>query len=725
MGGRRVLTVFLVLMLGFVSLPVGSAQPEGTTSMADPAGDVRLEMAGQDLGDPPADSYRHVDAHGVWFANETKESFEVGIQLAQWDDPYEGTTVYERYIVIGFTFNNESYVVAYTDNMGARFGCEAGQAILGTSDNEQLGPWHSQTCLEVSKEPADGILHAFVPKEAVRGSNGVAAQAGDTFTDIFAHIWQYVGFGRAYDRVPDDGYGPEYLLTEGALESPGHLLLTAVEPIRASNGESTTMVFPVRLANTGDQDDVVLLSAENPHAEWRVRLPARMDVAAGETVTLPAILSMEFTHEHGITKTFRVRAESTVDPDAFAQAEMGVHWLEIPQPSGHHPFMWLHSARADIPLTSEVTLPYAVLGIHNVWFNGLQEDPSVGATDEPVGSYSLPASGQAIWSFPLSPDLQLGLDLDLQSFEPGYFETVIHTYAPATDARLAVDVFYCDPTGRLSGPSWPTCGSDENPGTRVDLFTGEEQIGALGVNADTEITVELEANASAEVIPHQPGGQLYLRVTLHHDTPQSYFIYQNPPAAQLDVGASLLHMPLDEYHDPVDQAFLKVGTLRVEALDAHEKPVNPGRTAVFTFAVTNTAEQEQRLAFAIEGVNADWATIHGDEEATLGAGETRNVTVAVAPPEHAVGGERAELFFVAENVDDPRSVALARFRASVVPPSLQDVPDEADQLATLDAGGDVPSMGAPALMALLAALVILARRNRDRPGGDAERLRSS
>ncbi len=720
MGGRRVLTVFLVLMLGFVSLPVASAQATGTTHVQDAADDVRIQQAQEDLGTSPIQNFEHLDVRGVWIANETLDAFEIGVDLAEWSDPYTGNYATERKVVFGFTFNNESYVVVYGENEGPRQECNAGDAVIGTSSNEYMSPWVPQQCLDADIDAGDAILHVPVRKEYVVGSNGIAVQAGDQLTDFFVNVWQRNGLGYFYDRAPDDGYGPDHLLTEGSLESRGHLLLSAVEPIRASNGESTTMVFPVRLANTGDQDDVVLLSAENPHAEWSVRLPARLEVAAGETITFPVILAMEFTHEHGITKTFEVHGESSVDPDAFSQVAMGVHWLEVPQPSGHHPFLWLHSAPSNV----DVEVTTTVTGTKYAWFNGLEDDPSVGATDEPVGSYSLPGSGETVWSFPLRPGLQLGLDLDLESFEPGYFETVIHTYAPATDARLVAELWYCDPTGRLPGPAMPVCGSDENPGTRVVLFSGAEEIGALGANADTEITVELEANASAEVIPHQPGSQLYLRVTLHHDTPQSYYLYQNPPAAELDVAASLLHMPLDEYHDPVDQAFLKVGTLRVEALDAHEKPVNPGRTAVFTFAVTNTAEQEQRLAFAAEGVNADWATIHGDEEATLGAGDMKNVTIAVQPPEHAVEGERAELFFVAENVDDPRSVALARFRASVVPPSLQDVPDEADQLATLDAGGDVPSMSALALMSVLAALVILARRNRNRPGGDAERLRS-
>ncbi|HLE47656.1 MAG TPA: hypothetical protein VI818_05110 [Candidatus Thermoplasmatota archaeon] len=225
----------------------------------------------------------------------------------------------------------------------------------------------------------------------------------------------------------------------------------------------------------------------------------------------------------------------------------------------------------------------------------------------------------------------------------------------------------------------------------------------------------LQPNASAELLPYIPGSNLILEIRLGTDTPQAFtsipglYYYRNTPGAQLVVKQSLLQLPLFEYHDPVDQAFLNIGSLALRALDLHEKSVNPGRSTVFRFDITNEADVSQHLRLGAEGINAEWATVDGGTELTLEPRERRQATLVVSAPDDAQPGERAELFFVAESIDDPAVVALARVRATVVDVEAADITDEAGILERRELS-KTPGTSLPVLALAVLALAALVRR---------------
>lgn len=91
---------------------------------------------------------------------------------------------------------------------------------------------------------------------------------------------------------------------------------------------------------------------------------------------------------------------------------------------------------------------------------------------------------------------------------------------------------------------------------------------------------------------------------------------------------------------------------------------------MFTFELANRGAVDQRVNLALEGHNRDWARVAGTDAPSIPSKESRNVTLVVDAPDDAGPGERAELFLVAENVDDPNVVPSAVYaRPSSTPRS--------------------------------------------------------
>ncbi len=708
-----VLSSFFVVLMAF-SIGLAAQHSEGLDGevrIEDARDDVEYNQSNVALG-PVADAHPHVDVLNAWISNETVTEFEVGYQLQTWSDPFDTEGATSRFVQAVFVFGNVSYVISHGPGLDGHR-CPPGTSAFGPGYGTSLTP--DDECLDIEVEPELAIARVFVPKNVLHSAAFLEPQVGDVLTGFFVVARQLTGFGFALDRAPDAESAEDFRFRRGASERGGDLFLRTDVPVRASNGESTTMVFNVELGNEGDVDRVITLTAIEDNPGWAVRLPERMHVPADSSVRVPVILSMEFAHEHAKTEFFRVRAQSIDDARQWAEIELGVSWLDIPQPAGHHDRLWIHSYARNGEVRG---VPFdEALGVVAAWMNAVPDDPNPRATDEPVpgrtvsadrDEISAPMPTETEWWFRLDPGLQIGLDPDIS--RRGSFVTELLSTAPATTAEMSVEVVYCDPSGTIPGEETTECGRS-GPGSLVWLMTGQSVPRTLVANGPNAFAVELVPNATADLIPHQVGSFLELRVTLVTNTPQSMLYVGQPPTAELNPAESLLTLPLHEYHDPVDQTFLNVGTVSLEALDPYDKRVNPGRGSVFRFDVTNSGEAAHTMSLLAEGINTAWARVHEGSEITVPAHETKQVSLIVNAPDDAVAGERAELFLVAQSQQDQNVVALGRVRVTVIEMDVLDIPDEAASLSPATTDGSTPGFGT-ALLLLAIVVSFLVRRRR-------------
>ncbi|MBI2077472.1 MAG: hypothetical protein HYT80_03750 [Euryarchaeota archaeon] len=746
-GGVCVLLVFTLVF----AFPGVQAQAKGgaasdvdnTVTVEDPAQDVDL-YAGSGVGGPKQSGssmgtyFDHLDIRKLVFTGETEKEFKVELHMKTLtQNPTLGTP--SR--VISWSYG----MVRWTLTPGQ---CrQQGGGNIGTQPaNPNQGCLNGQGTQARKNVPmqvlADQNAYVFtIDKTLVFNQNRVTARFGDSFLNITVTASQsyarcFVCFGGdptggvyASDRAPSDRalFGAPFTFKEGS-NGRGHLGLTSAEPIRVSNGEATTIVYRADVTNHHAEALTVQLETANTEDGWSVRVPSLLKVAAHSTLSFPVILALPFTHDHGRTATFQVKGQAVEDEGSWAQLDLGVFWTDVPQPSAHHEGSgggtYFHSS----PDTDGNTIEQAFSAFprYNMWMNALDDDPDPDARDDNVpalfneGAFCFfggaqtcktPPESRHTWFFPLSPGLLLGLDFDLA--REGLMAFDIGGKVQSTASKVVVQLAYCDPAtfqqgggggGGQGGGGGATCGNNSQSYRRV-LASGERG-GALGTGSVAHFEVPLKVDPSADLIPYKKGANIGIRIVLTADTPQN--LVGNGPEFQTN--KAHLDLPLIEYHDPVDQAFQNVGTLALTSKSPFEKPVNPGRSAVYNFEVRSNASEDQDVVLEVQGVNDDWARIVGDEKIELAPGEARQFQLVVSVPADAIPEERAELFLVAQNLKDSAVVAVTRLRATVVDPSVEDIPDESGKIASVDDGGGVPGFEAGFLAAALLAVVVVRRR---------------
>lgn len=723
MGFRR-LAALLGLAVLALQMPTSWSQSpapgEGAreSRVSDPEGDVRL-VAPASNQSAPAGYYDHLDVRNVWISNETLDRIEAGIRLKKLDPPVPGDGVpfVSRAVVIRFDLGKSNYYVRPFTGAVSSF-CPEGGILERRS---YFGPGSyavNSYCVKMVVERESNTIRFFLPRQymqnetrAVFGPGHVlanlhaVARASTPVAELVPALVPGSSAPGFEDRAPDRGAGPEYRSVLGEGFSTGTLKLFAPHPIRVSNGESTTLVYPVLLTNEGPADANVILSVENPELSWNVRVPARLHVGARETIQFPSILSMGFTHRHGEIAYFQVRAEDANDPGTFSLLHLGVFWTDTPQPAGHHDKLWLHSGPGE--LSAGLGFPFGpfVCEFAATWMNPLEKDPGPTTTDEEVPSCTYDtamaffapnevAQPTVRWFFPLSPSLLIGLDFDLN--RTGMLATEIRSPFSANRASLVAQINYFDPERKR-----PNCTDDFCTGMWVAIALGQSDPTSLPLGGRTRFEVPLAIRPMADFLPYKKEANILLQLNLTTDVPN------HPPntntrdtAPLLAPKASLLVLPLVEYHDPIDQAFQAVGSLALKLQGVFEKPVNPGHAAVFAFILSNEGAAEQEIQLEAEGTNRDWARFTGDSTFRLAPRTGRNFTLVVDVPDYAAPGDRVELFVVAQSLTDSNVVAIARLRATVVDPEVQLVPDEAHLLEA------EPEAGLPGLSILLTLLIV-------------------
>ena len=685
----RVLALLAVLALATPIPGLAQAQ-QGGVEATDPSGDVKTELNGQQAAGGEL-AYPALDLLSLKVReSESSFAFTVGVAALPKDaDAGADGVIYE----VGFDHNGRSFLVHV--QMALRAIVEPVFMRVGYRDAPTDEWSYVLSGNAVSVDAASNTFTVEVPRDLFADRDGAAPYPGraleglhvearslytDADTILFAVPASTVH--RVTDALPDAPPYPSLPVRFG-LPQTGHARLSSDIPFRASNGEATTFLYEVTAHNLGDEADTFGLAAVGVPAGYTavVAVPA-LALEAGANATVPVLLTMPFGHQHGDLATFTLEMTSLSDPGSVGRLQMGVRFLAIPQPAGHHDTIYLHRAHAGAVATPLFNAAY---------MNTLEDDPNDSGQNLYSSGFSGSAQQRYWWSFALSPTLEMGLDVDPDGAGP--IRIPIGTTAPLLQATLSATLYvrYGDPAdgGYDIGIAQleRTAPRDLSPNTQT-LFDGQ-----------------LVPMPDVGRIPYEPGRNLRLFVELLGVGAPTANLAED--GAFIAPGASL-HVPLREWHDPVDELLASVHGPALSAVGPQERLVNPGESVVFHAAVANPGEESVSVRLEITGANPGWARL-ADASISVPAGGSRNVTVVVRAPADAVHGERADLVLQAYDRDDPTARGLLRLVATV--DTSQDLADEA-AVAQAAAGKQSP---APAVAFLALALAGLASRLRRQP----------
>ncbi|HLE47485.1 MAG TPA: hypothetical protein VI818_04235, partial [Candidatus Thermoplasmatota archaeon] len=595
------------------------------------------------------------------------------------------------------------------------------------------------------RDAASGSFVFTIEKLALFNENRLPARFGERLVNISATTQQYFfgGFNQgggggfpeptggvyAGDVAPQSGELPVFAFLEGS-GGHGHLGLSSADPIRVTNGEATTLVYQVQLFNDHSEKLSVQIDARNAPSDWTIRSPALLTAEPHKSVAFPVILSMPFRHDHGKVVLFTVGAQAVEDPDSYATTELGVFWTDVPQPSGHHECdddascgQWFHSAPNPnfIPPGAEAAFP-----VKSLWFNGIAKDPDPDADDANIPAFfndyffclfaptqcKAPPVWTASWFFPQAPQLLMGLDFDLSRTGIAKLHFLPKVPEPTT-ARIDLLLLYCDPS-KQGGPA-NAFGSTDGCYNFSRIVGKGSRTFLLQPMTDAYVEVPITIEPGADLIPYKRGANIGFGINVTSTLPQNVIFTE--PRIEFVTKASHIHLPVLEYHDPIDAIPDEFGLVVVQPQDPFEKQVNPGRTAAFRFNLINDDDIPHHFALSVEGVNNDWARIGGAQVLLVPSGGETNFTLAVTAPDDAQPTERAELFVVAQSEEESWVVALSRLRATVVDASTADIPDESGQVGETQENEATPGVGAVWVAVAVGASSLMRRHPRARRGG--------
>lgn len=559
--------------------------------------------------------------------------------------------------------------------------------------------------LNVLADEASNSLTVAVDRTLLVNENNVAATAGQTITGWSVHAIGHVpGIATTLipetaemtmlDSMPDQGVGPDYEVLGGARHS-GNALLQSPAPLRASNGETGTLIFSVRAFNQGAQPDDYKLSVGNAPAGWHVALPSDDIVIQGHGMAdVPVLVTLPFTHFHGTLQTFTLKMESATSLESKASIDLGVQYLAIPQPAGHHNTLFLHVDPA----------PQAV-GIVNTFTAGTNAYLSMNTVEPTATSDTITAKPSGVagnvtysWFAYLEPSLQIGID-----FHPGEGSLTIpiqstHPISGMLSGRLVL----LDPLGNES---------KSQQASRYPPYSGRHvtELGTLtskhvSISRDAQTVDAIFRPSISEPIGFASGRSLVLELHFY-DTSGA------PGLEDVVTNGGFLILPLNEYSDPVT-SFVALGGVHLETLSATKRIANPGARLLFEGRIHNTESQARALNITLQGTAKHWASFIGEPSHALAADATQTVRFSVTVPKDATSGTRGDVVLDVGQEGGRHTLELF----SVVVDTSKAIPDDSatiDSLATHGKATPGTSVGLLACLTLLcAALVEASRKNK-------------
>lgn len=678
-------TLAVVLLL----LPTGLAQSQ---VMEDGEDDAVATLAGGTAAPDGAAETGPYDLVG-FFVEEDPRGFKFTVQVR--DLAMDAGTFGSGAVHAQFQHADRTFRVSWYrfESFGVEY---RGELSMYDGGRDGWSPIHRGP---VAMDVAAGLLHFEAPREMLVDGNGTLPQAGRSF-DRFQSFSQgssqpFTGFGGSLqitDAMPDQGFGTPYAVVHGLLQT-GHAHLASSSPVRASNGEKGIFVFHVEASNLAKDEARFALAPQNVPEGWDITLPAvtiRLD--GNTTRSFPVLVSVPFKHVHGAFEAFTLEMTSQRDPDSVGRLQLGIRYLAIPQPAGHHDRVYFHSRTdaASPGFFGSVQEAPAVL-----YMNSLEEDD----LDEglPVAAQQGGGFGTSTWQWDvyLEPGLEMGLDFDRN--RTGEIQARF-------DARDPVGIGAAVLRGQLLHLAGERAPDGTLRGARTTVLADLVPSSPTSVGGDTLLTATVQPTPDSDLVPYGPDVALLLRLRLEGESTNFGFTSDTRPA----VLGGEMQLPLNEYRDPVENVLNALAGLSFRHDSAAERKVNPGDTVLFNLTLRNDGAVDDTFSLRINGTNPEWAQILGDPRIFVPTGSQRPVVVAVRPPQDAPQGDVVDLIVTAASHAEP--TIQGNIRVLAVIDTLLEHPDESHLVADIDKSLRKGKQSPGPLVLLPLVLAILRRR---------------
>lgn len=698
----------LAVLIALVFLPVPMvAQEAGVAEtvrvLTDPAGDYYASLRdGPGITDPiPYYEFQDME----WLEiTESADGFLFEIKVVDIEGPLDETVGFSDggFFWIHFRHNDWDYRLEIERPSG-QLEIEYFAILRGKfQDADDWGfLWRDDT--NIAWDLSTDTVQFSLGREQIPDGRGAAPYPGRSLTDFWVVASQRSSSAEAdfngqtlqfpwqlQDRMPDTGIGEVTFPIMLGLTQTGHARLTSNEPYRASNGEATTFLYTVNATNQGSAPDVFGLAAVGIPNGWIVDMPlAGVSLAGGESVPVPVLVSTPFAHAHGGTAEFTLEMRSTTDTSSVGRVELGVRYLEIPQPAGHHDAIYLHSLANTQTASFNSVFAALFQPSGSVYFNTLETDDS--ADEVPVSAFAGLGTAEFTWMIPLEPTLRMGMDWDMDSLGQAALE--IQSPLPIQDATLS-GTFLLRQAGE--GGRFFT-----DSGTPLATF-GQTGV-SWGPGSNQGFDLEITPLEAADYIPYAASNELWLRIELS-GTGISLFNQNTVPSLQ---PGGWFQLPLFEYEDDISDAFDALSGARLAAVSPATRDANPGDVIVFEVDVSASDAAAGTYRLELTGQGVEWATITSPASVSAGPAPVRT-TVRVDVPPGAEDGDRADLFLQAVHSSDPQRRGLIRLVVDV------DTDAEHDDDSAIAGTGDDGKKNTPLPLGLglaaLGAALVLRRR---------------
>ncbi len=681
------LAILLVLLLA----PAGLAQMQ---VLEDAADDPTATLAGMAV--PGVDTAPY-DLLGLW-VTERADEFLFTVQVADIDPPSQAADDVGT-IDIDFTHNDQGYRLRF----GRHISPVAASADLMTFDSGR-GAYVRIQRIEPEINAANETATMAVPRELILDGNGTAPRFGRTL-DHFRAYAHNTNTGplnlpnediSIRDAMPDSGYGSiPFPVTQG-LTDQGHALLESARPVRASNGEKGTLVFSVTASNLAEEEDIFQLTTIGVPSDWEVTLPGRnIRLEGAESRTFPVLVSTPFAHQHGRYERFTLEMTSQATPSSVGRLELGVNYVAVPQPSGHHDLVHIHSREepSTAIVDSGTSGPFG-----SAYMNTLEADENdAGFPVRPTSQGFTVARSEFTWEIYLEPGLEMGLDFDLT--RPG---DISATFASEFDLYTATF------SGVLVHQRPHVVGDRVMSFTDTILATIPPSP-AKSIGQDTTFEAPLQPTPEADLVPHSHSAALKLVLNLSLEDSVQVF---NAQSLDLVLTAGHFTLPLHEYRDPVASVFGGLAGVHLTHAGLLERHMNPGDQVLFNLTLTNDGAIDDTFTLRVNGTNAPWARILGETEIFVPTGSSRPLVVAVQAPTDAPHLDVADLIVTAASKAEPTIQGHLRVVA-IVDTSLEHDDDrELVEALELELASPQEAPGATMLVTVLAVAALAAAKRR-------------
>jgi hypothetical protein len=330
-------------------------------------------------------------------------------------------------------------------------------------------------------------------------------------------------------------------------------------------------------------------------------------------------VTVPFNHDHGTFHPFRVTATSRSDPLAVGAVELGVRYTRVPQPAGHHDTVWLHAQGSSF------------------YINALEEEEIPADEDTGAGlgggcSFSGGSVSGSSTLVSLVPGLQIGLDAAME--RTGMAHITVRSDVPVAGGYSIGGYFIV-----WKGDEYPETCVYEAPESAVMEI---ERSPPLTMDADTPVAVDLPIRPLpfGDRVEYDPSQKFGLVLVVYEEASAVCCINLGVGEVQFVPGSSF-QLPLDEYHDPVDEYFSTLSGIDLLATTSQQRDVNPGETVVFRIEAQNLGTKAASFDLQLTGLHTEWAQVLGDPRISIPAGAIRELAVAVVVPEGASVGETA------------------------------------------------------------------------------------